>query len=76
MSSITVFDGAESIGGNKIYVEEGGRGGGTFVRKSFCILPCPDGGGGCVGIVPRHQICSSEGVPKDETENLMQELNW
>ena len=26
MTSITVFDGAESIGGNKIYVEEGGRG--------------------------------------------------
>ena len=26
MSSITVFDGAESIGGNKIYAEEGGRG--------------------------------------------------
>jgi len=26
MTSITVHDGAENIGGNKIYVEEGGRG--------------------------------------------------
>ncbi|MHA1972494.1 MAG: hypothetical protein ACTSW1_05865 [Candidatus Hodarchaeales archaeon] len=26
MTSITVFDGASSIGGNKIYVEEAGRG--------------------------------------------------
>jgi ribonuclease J len=26
MTSITIYDGAESIGGNKIYVEEGGRG--------------------------------------------------
>ena len=26
MASITIFDGAESIGGNKIFVEEGGRG--------------------------------------------------
>jgi len=25
MNSITVYDGAESIGGNEIYVEEGGR---------------------------------------------------
>jgi len=26
MTFITVYDGAESIGGNKIYVEESGRG--------------------------------------------------
>jgi ribonuclease J len=26
MTSITIYDGAESIGDNKIHVEEGGRG--------------------------------------------------
>jgi hypothetical protein len=40
-----------------------GRGGGTFVRTSSCILPCPERGGGCVRIVPRHQVCSFEGGP-------------
>jgi len=31
--------------------------------KSFCILPCPKRGGGCVGIVFRHQGCACERVP-------------
>ena len=38
------------------------RGGGTFVFKSFCILPGPERGGGRVGIVPWHQVFSFDGV--------------
>jgi len=37
-------------------------GGGTLVLKSFCIPPGPERGGGRVGIVPRHQVFSFEGV--------------
>ena len=34
----------------------------AFVRKSFCILPGPERGSGRVGIIPWHQVRSSEGV--------------
>ena len=32
----------------------------AFVRKSFCILPGPERGGGREGIVPWHQVASDE----------------
>jgi len=37
-----------------------GRGGGTLVLKSFCILPGPERGGGRGGIVPWHQLGTVE----------------
>jgi hypothetical protein len=40
------------------------RSGRALVLKSFCILPRLERGGGRVGIVPRHQVCSFEGVAK------------
>jgi hypothetical protein len=32
-------------------------------RNPFCILPCPERGGGCAGIGLQHQVCAYEGVP-------------
>ena len=40
------------------------RGAGALVLKSFCIMPGPERRGGCVGIVPRHQLGSVEGEPE------------
>ena len=36
MTSITVYDGAETIGGNKIYVEEDDRARGYFILHGVC----------------------------------------
>ncbi|WP_174590335.1 ribonuclease J [Methanocella conradii] len=80
MVSITIYDGAESIGGNKIYVEDGGRGvfldfGMNFARRNAFFdefLSERDGRGIHdlikLGMIPRIDVYRRDLIPSDLDE--------
>jgi ribonuclease J len=82
MVAITIYDGAESIGGNKIYVEDGGRGlfldfGMNFARRNayFDDFLCERDVRGihdlvCLGMIPRIDVYRRDLITSDVASML------